>query len=395
MIEGNPYVASLAQYDGIGPGRLTGSQVIADNPPSTIGNADVGGILAATAAVNGAIFRPGSPGVWLRPAPAQPLYVVFVPQEAVDGNLVNNGYHAAVPLLTSWLDPFGIVQLPLVPYALIKVPMSGSASNIDATTVTLSHETIETATDPFDVGWRQPHPPAHEQGELADICWEGSTAPFAPTTRVAGVAVSTYWSQSAHACVPANQPVVTITQPTAGATIPWGPPVVLRATAVDPFDGPLPEASIAWTIDGHPVTLDSLHSIPTLAPGPHTAVATATDNRGAGVERSGTGTSAPVQFTVGPMTAFSAWIVTPADFAQIGDAFSAAVTFTAGSSGGTDVHYTWRDDVDGPLGSGQTIHHTLTGGLDFQRTHHVTVTATDSHGRTASKTITVLSGYPG
>jgi hypothetical protein len=70
-------------------------------------------------------------------------------------------------------------------------------------------------------------------------------------------------------------------------------------------------------------------------------------------------------------------------------------TATATTSGGAtvpDSGYSWSDDVDGPLGTGQSINHTLSGSICEIVTHHVTVTATDSDGRSSSDTITVNEG---
>jgi len=49
----------------------------------------------------------------------------------------------------------------------------------------------------------------------------------------------------------------------------------------------------------------------------------------------------------------------------------------------------WTDNVDGFLGTGSTLPHTLSAGV-----HHVTVTVTDSVGRSASDTITILVTGP-
>lgn len=391
-IEGSPYVSRLGQYDGIGTGSLSGSEVIGSDPPRTLGNADASGIIAATGMVNAALFARGAPGPWLRPDSRQPVYVLFVPANTVTADN-NAGYHAGAPVALGAFDPLGLLLLPAVPYIVVKVPTHGVGSDIDAATVTLSHETVETASDPFGIGgWRQVSPPPHEQGELADICQEGNTGHFRQKSRVNGVAVNTYWSQSEQICFPTSQPTVTITQPANGAVIPWGPPLTLRAVAADPFDGPIFENAVGWTIGVSAVTPTSSHQIPSLSPGPHTADATVFNSQGAPQLA-----PAHVSFTVAAPTRFTVSIVAPADWAQIGDAYRNPVTFSAtardASGVRSDAAFSWRDDVDGALGNGATIQHTLSGGPDFQRIHHVTLTAT-AGGASDSQTITVVSGTP-
>jgi hypothetical protein len=71
--------------------------------------------------------------------------------------------------------------------------------------------------------------------------------------------------------------------------------------------------------------------------------------------------------------------------------FTATATDPAdGSLAGNQVQ--WTDDLDGSLGSGTSISVVLSGGPCGISTHHVTVTATDSHGHSGVDTITVTEG---
>ncbi len=491
----NPYVAPLAQYNGIGQGRLAASTVINSDPPAVVGNADVQGGAAVAPMVYLARNLPGAQRWWARWDTEQPLYVVFVPGSLVNGD-GNCGYHSALPVESALIDPFGFAVWPVVPYALVKVPPFSSIScggGGESATVTLSHETVEAATDPLLGGWRQPSPPSGEQGEVSDICQEGATAPFAQLSRVGGVAVNTYWSQNTGTCVPDPRPTVQILAPVSGATLQWGLALPISAIARDPLDGVLPTSSLRFTLDGSPVTPNPSGSLPPPAPGSHVLAVTATDSQGlspatpasvsftvavhaptvhidapingasvaqdatvslrGGASDAGlgglpssalvwtirradgtvvdtrTGTSVPYRFpsqgdftvtltanngapggagiasasvtvhVTAPTGALSVVVTQPADNSWFTDGFMTALTFTAVASDATgtrsDATFVWTDDLDGGLGTGATISHTLSGGFAQVNTHHVTVTATTPDMRSATDTITVLSGQIG
>ena len=71
--------------------------------------------------------------------------------------------------------------------------------------------------------------------------------------------------------------------------------------------------------------------------------------------------------------------------------FHAAVE-TLGGATVPESGYVWSDDIDGALGTGKTIEHTLSGSMCEIEVHHVTVTVTDNFNRTAKDTITVFDG---
>jgi hypothetical protein len=393
-IEGAPYISALSQYDGIGTGSFAGSRMITSAPIPAVGNSDITGIAAAIFPVNSSIGAPGAPGLWSRFDTRQPLYVVFVPQELVPPTPSNVAYHAATPSPALWLDPFGFVLFPAVPYALVRVPPAvRSGAHLDATTVSLSHETVEAATDPFGIGgFRQVSPPRGEQGEIADICQEGRTTPFVQKSRVTNIAVNTYWDQRNGVCVPESRPTVTIVQPHMDDAFVQGASIVLVAHATDPFDRIILENQITWSLDGSaPFSLDTSGSIPPPLPGPHTLRAFATDSQGAS-------NSATVQFSVFAPVALSVTIDSPEPGAQYENGYYEAIPFaaTARDASGVrfDASFTWSDSVDGALPPGQSMRTTLSGSDKQQVKHLVTVTATLPDGRMAQATVVVFSGVP-
>lgn len=69
-----------------------------------------------------------------------------------------------------------------------------SSNQLSSVTATLSHELVESITDPFDSGWHQTSPPAGPNaGQIGDVCNEVAI--------VDGVTVSAYWSRADGACV--------------------------------------------------------------------------------------------------------------------------------------------------------------------------------------------------
>lgn len=78
---------------------------------------------------------------------------------------------------------------------------------------------------------------------------------------------------------PNAPPVVSITAPAAGTSVPRGARVVFRGTAVDPEDGDLPAASLQWSssLNG-PLGTGSPLEVTTLATGSHLITLTAVDS---------------------------------------------------------------------------------------------------------------------
>ena len=106
--------------------------------------------------------------------------------------------------------------------------------------------------------------------------------------------------------------------------------------------------------------------------------------------------SASINLTIGPATGKPTVAITsPANgsgFTPTDQITFAATANAQGSATIPNTGYTWRDDIDGKLGTGRTIRHKLSGSICDTIIHHVTVTATDTLGRSATDTITVQDG---
>lgn len=69
-----------------------------------------------------------------------------------------------------------------------------SSGSLATVTQIMSHELVESITDPFNSGWTQTSPPPPSgQGQISDVCNQNVI--------VDGVAVTTYWSNADNACV--------------------------------------------------------------------------------------------------------------------------------------------------------------------------------------------------
>jgi hypothetical protein len=389
-VEHSPYVDGLAQY-GVGTGSLVGSVVHPVDPPAEIGDTSVQGFAAGLGIVEAARTRDGAPFTWSRFGP-DPLVVVFVPKDAVHaGN--NNGYHSVVPVDTAVLDPLGLVQLQVYPYAIVKVPTPSTDANaLDEATTVLSHETTEAATDPVATDWTDPtkgslNPP--EQGEVADICHEGNHSPWGDTTRVGGVAVATYWSNADNACVPESRPTAQITSPSAGATVVMGLGVGLAGTASDPLNGALTGNSLQWSDDVAGPLGAGTSVIAHLQPGVHHITLTATDSQGLTATATETITVVP--------GAPSVHITNPADGSSFGS--DQTVTFQGSAHDPQDgdltgSHLHWELLSGGSpiadMGTGAAVAYRIATQGDYT----VQLTATDAEGAHASASITVHVGAP-
>jgi len=184
-------------------------------------------------------------------------------------------------------------------------------------------------------------------------------------------------------------PDVKISEPSSGAEYGSDQFINFRGSAFDPAQGDL-AASATWSVDGVPVGTGATlfkYRIPT--EGTHTVTLAATDSAHAS-------SSASITVKIGPAVGKpTVQITSPAN----GTSFAAgeAIKFTAAAEalGGATVPesgYVWTDDLDGPLGTGQTLTHTLSGSTCVIFEHHVTVTVTDSFSRTATDTIVVNDG---
>lgn len=183
-----------------------------------------------------------------------------------------------------------------------------------------------------------------------------------------------------------GQPTATIDAPSDGAAFEEGQSITFEGSGSDPEDGPLTGGSLEWTsdIDG---TLGTGETVTTssLSAGTHTVVLTATDSRSAPASDS-------IQIDVNGDPEAS--IAQPADesiFAE-GDAVTLEGSATDPTEGGlSGGSLEWSSDVDGTLGTGETLTtSSLSGGP-----HTVTLTATDGDGNTGSASVRVLVESPG
>jgi Bacterial Ig domain len=181
-------------------------------------------------------------------------------------------------------------------------------------------------------------------------------------------------------------PTVRIDSPSSGSSFSQSQMINFRGEAFDPHDGDV-GAAATWSADGTPVGHGAtLFQYAFSTQGTHTMTLSYT-NQG------GLTASALVTLNVGPPGQPAVTITQPANNSNF--AAGEQITFQADAqppSGTTITSYTWNDDVDGSLGSGQTITRTLSGSNSVIITHHVTVTAHDSNGQSATDTITVNIG---
>lgn len=187
--------------------------------------------------------------------------------------------------------------------------------------------------------------------------------------------------------VEANElPTASISSPADGASVDQDEDVNFQGSGNDPEDGTLTGDALVWDsdLDGQIGTGESF-TRSDLAAGNHKITLTVTDSRGA------TDTESIDLAVEGPPTAS---ISSPSDQSIFDE--GNAVTLegsasdpTEGELGGSSLE--WSSDVDGSLGTGETITtSSLSGGP-----HAVTLTATDADGNTASATIDLLVESPG
>lgn len=183
-----------------------------------------------------------------------------------------------------------------------------------------------------------------------------------------------------------GQPSVTIDRPADGASVEEGESVTFEGSATDPEDGDLTGDRLRWSsdLDGELGTGETLVRSD-LSPGAHTVTLTATDSRNAS-------TADTVALDVeGDPTAS---IAAPDDRSLFSE--GEAVTFEGSAEDPADGTLTgsslvWSSDVDGELGTGESLTVSdLSGGA-----HFVTLTATDSDGNTGTDRVGLLVEAPG
>jgi len=174
-----PYMSSLAQYRGIGGGRLAGAATVATpDPPAPFSFADVQGMLT------------GQMDLHRLPQPTssnQFFFCVIMPSG----------------LLTSEHNAIG--EHRFFRYSGFRVPFAWimNDGSLNFVTTVLSHELVEACTDPsLDAiliagGPGSPCPNTEGACEIGDVC--------SSTELVGGVQVQSYWSAADNRCtVPKN-----------------------------------------------------------------------------------------------------------------------------------------------------------------------------------------------
>ena len=182
-------------------------------------------------------------------------------------------------------------------------------------------------------------------------------------------------------------PQVRITGPADGSSFAADQKINFRGSAFDGKDGDL-AASARWSVDGAQVGTGATlftHQIPTQ--GAHIVTLSVTNSGGLTA-------TASIKVNIGPATLKPSVLITsPALGPGETDLYfgpGQVLTFSAtadaqGLATISNSGYVWTDDVDGLLGTGPTITKTLS---TAQTVHHITVTVTDSLGRSATDTIT-------
>ena len=226
-----------------------------------------------------------------------PLYGVFLPAAVVaNGNdyhfMAPNGSYLWAPwpftLLVHEGMPFFVVHTPEAAMSMPtdSVPSAGTAGAFDVMTEGMSHEYVETVTDPFPfLGWSDwGKMPLQDNSEIGDICENAD--PWGRTTRNNNFALSTYWSQKDQACVPPSLPTIAITAPSSGTIVQWvsnqgvpGGAVNVAASSHDPFDGN--NVGISWRLDGGSsvVATGPTPRVSGIPLGTHTITATVKDSQ--------------------------------------------------------------------------------------------------------------------
>ncbi|MBL8936822.1 MAG: PKD domain-containing protein, partial [Archangium sp.] len=184
---------------------------------------------------------------------------------------------------------------------------------------------------------------------------------------------------------PNNQPpVASITQPTTSPTVFQGSAVTFAGTGLDPEDGALSGMALTWSSsrDGALGTGSPL-TVSTLTAGDHTITLVVRDSGG------NTGTATLVVHVLPQNQAPVVTITAPMSGTTVPSGSMVTFTGTAadaedGALSGASVR--WSSSRDGALGTGSS----LTLSSLSVGTHTISFTATDSGGRSASASITLV-----
>jgi len=269
-----PYLNGLQQY-GVQSGQVKPSRFFPAPPPGSFSDP-----VSDVATVMGLETSQAVPSLWWRTDKYAPM-VFLVFDDSVSPSSSGAGYHLAAPS-TPWIYlpfPLNLAAYPLIPYAAVvisRAALSVTASALgqrdqescggsscaaiqalDDGTEALSHELVEAITDPFPFsGWANLGlVPAWFDGEIADICdsacQDGSNS--FRVARLGNTVLSTYWSNSVGACVPA-WPRLAITVPGSGSLYSLdnaSAGIFVEASVSNPIDqGDRLGAAVQWSVDG-------------------------------------------------------------------------------------------------------------------------------------------------
>ncbi|HVT58619.1 MAG TPA: hypothetical protein VHR45_09475 [Thermoanaerobaculia bacterium] len=167
-----PYMTGLAQYRGVGMGSLVGNLVVAaTEPPSPFSDTDVEGMISEQIA-NGSLPGPETDD--------QLLYLVVMPSGVQSAGSFVGEHSFFSPGAGGVRAHYGWVT---------------HDGTIDNLTTILSHEIVESATDPEGTAILGVAGTCQQEGwcEIGDVC--------SSTGVVNGVTVQSYWSQQDQACI--------------------------------------------------------------------------------------------------------------------------------------------------------------------------------------------------
>jgi hypothetical protein len=382
----------LAQY-GVGKGNLQGYEVDSGKPDSSVGSWNVFDVAWEVLSHR---FRHGEPDYWWRFADNDPIYAIFVDESEVDSSGWG-GYHAFAPTEGILFD---FLVHPALPFFIVKVPDIAGLSNdhesaayrsvIDTASERASHEFVEAATDPYPfLSWADPlKEPIWENGEIADICELGITYPWGKKTRIqaGGLAVSPYWSNNAHACVPEARPQIHTTFPPAESTVFWDTAATFVLQGDDAFDGSIPDGEVRWVSDLQGVIGNgNVLTTTQLSVGEHLIWAEVRDSTGGFAET----TPVKVKVVARPPTPR---IESPAEGKEFGS--NQVINFRGAASdpseGDLSARATWS--VDGTqVGTGASL---LRYRIPIEGEHTVTLAVTNDAHLSASTSIKVKIGPP-
>lgn len=169
---------------------------------------------------------------------------------------------------------------------------------------------------------------------------------------------------------------ITILSPPDGSTVGAHKPIILRGSAFHISPGDIPNVELRWADSGAPLGSGSLLASELVGVGDHQIQLSVVG--GSTIEGPA---SVTVHVSATSKSSFRVMITSPLDgeHAQVasGQSISAPVTLSAqilGSPGSAPT-ISWKSDLQGPLGVGQTISVPLKGGSCAAWTHHITATA--------------------